>query len=743
MTISIPPGVYYITADNNYNYQIRDLNKVLVGSPKYSQALFDKNVGEVSTALDAEKYSLSLGEYTFITLVADGTTGSKPGFNAPTEGNAETANKFDVGATVGDVPINLPILILGGNRVNVGGVSPIDFKPFIHKGINDVLSDKKFDVVIEGAYTTFTNNTDYFVRFDDTVSEASLGEPGADNANNTFFGSNNKPFIIGNFSEDLTASIKKTNAGDVDTYGLINVGNGDEYETEDATLFAGETIFLNGFSFTVNSDFGTLHLFDPAWGWSRNGTNFFKFVASAVTQSPDLTPVGIATGINVVGGDIATFQDATALTTYNETKGQIGFNFDALTQDTENFYGAYTRSRLREEFFNVVISAVIYTAIVPATSTFKLTLPTDDISNFWSARERGILEFGNKPVVILPNTTLVRGDPGDGADFNRQVTYNKDEITYFAAQAGVNYKLSFDGLNANTYCIIQRQLVGDDYEVTLIGTGFQVTLNKSTETILLVGNTPVRGIIAGDFMTIISNNTDEYIFIFGATGGGAAAGGAAAAAAPICFKKGTRILTDAGYKNVELLNKGDLVVTKKGPTEIDDVISYIGKKDIVPLYCLKKNRLSLGVPENDLFMSTTHAFKHNNKWLHMGCASNHGLTTEVDEDDIPYFHIVTSDYFSHTLQAEGVEVETCFTDKGDGKLMMWSCREKECVPFKYEIANANDFKRRTTLLQKPQLVLCNIKNHNEKVNKIENKILWAYNKDKKMNIPLVCNEVKL
>ena len=178
----------------------------------------------------------------------------------------------------------------------------------------------------------------------------------------------------------------------------------------------------------------------------------------------------------------------------------------------------------------------------------------------------------------------------------------------------------------------------------------------------------------------------------------------------------------------------------------------VGKQDTRPLYCLAKDSLAKGLPLNDLYMSNDHAFKHNGKWHHMHCAAEQGLSTITDEDNIQYYHIVTSDYFSHTLNAEGVEVETCFKDKGDGVLMMWSCENDCCRPLKCAYATKTDVlneQKRLTLLKQQQqqqgsnILLGSIKSTAANSKVINKKLLWAYNDKQKSQVPMVCTEVEL
>lgn len=200
----------------------------------------------------------------------------------------------------------------------------------------------------------------------------------------------------------------------------------------------------------------------------------------------------------------------------------------------------------------------------------------------------------------------------------------------------------------------------------------------------------------------------------------------------ICFQKGTKILTPTGYHLVEQLKAGDaLISAKDGSTRvpIKSMVQFIGKKEDGALYCLPKDTLGKNKPLNDLYMSGDHAFKAGPVWKHMKCAA--GGAKETDADDIEYFHIILDDYFAHTIVAEGVEVESCFEDKGDGVLMSWACSEVSCTPLKCE------FKPIKKAPSYPFKML-GYKKEEEKT-----MLIWAYNKELKRNMPLTCTEITL
>jgi len=207
---------------------------------------------------------------------------------------------------------------------------------------------------------------------------------------------------------------------------------------------------------------------------------------------------------------------------------------------------------------------------------------------------------------------------------------------------------------------------------------------------------------------------------------------------PICFQKGTRIETPSGKKAIEELKEGDLVKSKNGRAiSIVKMIHFIGDAETCGLFVLPANTLKRGVPSRDLYMSNNHAYKdEKGHWHHMKCSKQ---TRSIEKDQIEYYHIVTNDYFSDTLYAEDVEVESCFVDKGDGILMLWECSGKKCVPMRCSKPKKKEpepvIKKKKSMfsLYQGKEEAPPINNNNiqmwRKPQVEKPRMLWAYNKD--------------
>jgi hypothetical protein len=322
-------------------------------------------------------------------------------------------------------------------------------------------------------------------------------------------------------------------------------------------------------------------------------------------------------------------------------------------------------------------------------------------------------------------------------------------------------------LSPNEGLYIEFFNCGDSITLTSTTGGSLITLGGTSGTLpgLYGSNTYVYVNENGGSATATDGDLIQ-IFGYNIVLGGAL-GTPAESTETICFHKGTHILTPEGYKPVESLQAGDMVTTTKNikaSIPIKDMVKFIGKKEDGALYCLPKDSLKKGKPLNDLYMSADHAYKHNGIWKHMKCASptefphsrTKKYTRETDEEDIEYYHIVIEDYFAHTIVAEGVEVETCFKDKEDGIMMVWSCDEKACTPLKCEkkkekveekkaIVNKRSMFSPYVRAEEPKPIvkpLLNIvKGGSEK--KKKNMTIWAYNKELNKNMPLDCNEITL
>lgn len=128
---------------------------------------------------------------------------------------------------------------------------------------------------------------------------------------------------------------------------------------------------------------------------------------------------------------------------------------------------------------------------------------------------------------------------------------------------------------------------------------------------------------------------------------------------PACFQKGTHILTPEGEKPVELLRKGDLVISAKTgkSVPIKAMLGFLGTQANCPLYCLPKDALGENKPKQDLFLSSRHRVAFDGQLRHMVCLAGLEKSVPTGKERIEYYHIELADCFD-TVIAEGLEVET-------------------------------------------------------------------------------------
>jgi hypothetical protein len=138
---------------------------------------------------------------------------------------------------------------------------------------------------------------------------------------------------------------------------------------------------------------------------------------------------------------------------------------------------------------------------------------------------------------------------------------------------------------------------------------------------------------------------------------------------PICLVKNTQILTPVGYKAIETLSKGDLVVTdKRNAVPIRGIHSLhynVTTKASAP-YTIKKHAFGHNSPPNDLRVSGRHAIQiRPGVWEipQEGVKENKMIVQDAVGGSVTYYHIALPDYKDDNLIAAGQSVESL--NKGD------------------------------------------------------------------------------
>ena len=141
----------------------------------------------------------------------------------------------------------------------------------------------------------------------------------------------------------------------------------------------------------------------------------------------------------------------------------------------------------------------------------------------------------------------------------------------------------------------------------------------------------------------------------------------------ICYLKGSKILTENGYKVVEELNEGDLVVSKgkimnNESYELEEKsllepIKWIGKFNIKDFnsqsfpICIQANALGDNLPLEDLYVSPGHRILLDGKMI---CArdlvNGNTIYQDINNHDIEYYHFELPEHSS--VIANGVLTES-------------------------------------------------------------------------------------
>ena len=548
-----------------------------------------------------------------------------------------------------------------------------------------------------------------------------------------------------NYFVDISNAIRDNSRNNL----KIDISNGRVFPRFDTSANPFQLpLYTSQVNINVTSDFSNnpIHFFDAVWGWNTQGYNMF-------TYQPGIDVSGLL-GTSDFSNTLITAATTGTLTKTidlsNVLSSAFGSNLSLLTAGTNTEI-----SRNQQAIFNSLKSKVNF-----GTKDNTVTVP---INMF--PLNNTLASLVNRPNSSIKTVRLLNSGTAG-------TTVTNSKISTF----------SLATLQADQLVVINLDTAGDS--ITLTGTVSQITITLNTtkatrnaanlanqytvvgaDSINNNGITPDAGSNAVDGsivlfkgITIVLGTTDVLPGNLVDTA--------------ICFHKGTRILTPEGYKKVEDLAAGDFITTTKNIKEsipIRSLIKFISKREDGALYCLPKDSLKKGKPLNDLFMSGDHAFKHNGIWKHMNCASKASsqskcCTYETDADDIEYYHIVIEDYFAHTIVAEGVEVETCFEDKNDGVIMLWSCDEKCCTPLKCEKSKFVEKKKieepKRSIFSMKSLMVNNNNNNTEsssssssssssfiKLIKGEKKkksiMTWRYDKLLNRNVPLDCNEINL
>lgn len=163
---------------------------------------------------------------------------------------------------------------------------------------------------------------------------------------------------------------------------------------------------------------------------------------------------------------------------------------------------------------------------------------------------------------------------------------------------------------------------------------------------------------------------------------------------PVCYLKGTKILTEFGYVAIENLSIGDKVVTKgeiheSGYIDSDNEvvlkpIVWIGNftapnldNKTLPI-CIKANALGENMPFEDLYVSPGHRILLDNKMvLSTDLINGETIFQDMNMISVEYYHIELESHFS--VIANGVLSESYLHFDGHGIFNHRQIIHKNCI----------------------------------------------------------------
>ena len=158
-----------------------------------------------------------------------------------------------------------------------------------------------------------------------------------------------------------------------------------------------------------------------------------------------------------------------------------------------------------------------------------------------------------------------------------------------------------------------------------------------------------------------------------------------------CFPAGTRILTVSGYKKVEDLVTGELVLTADGlrvPAKIYESDPFVATTATAP-YRIPKGTFGPAAPANDLLLSPTHFFQiRKGLWMlpkHAALFSKK-VTQVMVGAPITYYHIECPQYLRDNLVVEGTVVESFGANQLTAKPYTYNARLKGYTRIGYSTA---------------------------------------------------------
>tara|TARA_B110000208_G_scaffold189770_1_gene252057 strand:- start:755 stop:1375 length:621 start_codon:yes stop_codon:yes gene_type:complete len=155
-----------------------------------------------------------------------------------------------------------------------------------------------------------------------------------------------------------------------------------------------------------------------------------------------------------------------------------------------------------------------------------------------------------------------------------------------------------------------------------------------------------------------------------------------------CLKKGTLIHTPIGCVPIESLKIGDTILNKdKKEIKIKNILYNFLYTDKFKI--LKKNKLGINKPNNNLVISQLHIVEHNGK---MYLPKNSNKFKNLPKQKILFYNIETDDYINDWFYANNCLVETYCSGKNPEHLKERLRRLSKCNKNNYTTNKQIDLK---------------------------------------------------
>lgn len=126
-----------------------------------------------------------------------------------------------------------------------------------------------------------------------------------------------------------------------------------------------------------------------------------------------------------------------------------------------------------------------------------------------------------------------------------------------------------------------------------------------------------------------------------------------------CFRRGTRVLTERGWRRIETLAPGDRLVARFGGLQAIKHVEHFMADADTGVVRVARSALDHNVPSDDLWLTASHAVHLEGVLIPIGNLVN-GVTITAEESQGEFFHVELATH--DVIEAEGTSCETLRLD---------------------------------------------------------------------------------